>query len=92
MCEDSYGKYGYWYKTRADHKKGIELHKRLSEKDFEKVKGFYGIDYVENNVDSAYRGHLPSRIRFFIMILPMIILKKILNGRKRIAFTSTNGQ
>jgi len=65
LCEDSYGKYGYWYKTRADHKNGIELDKRLSEKDFEKVKGFNGLDYVENNVDSAYRGGLPSRIRFF---------------------------
>ena len=44
LCEDSYGKYGYWYKTKSDHKNGIQLHHRLSEKQFEKVEGFYGIE------------------------------------------------
>ena len=65
LCEDSYGKYGLWFKSLSDHKNGLELHHRLSEKEMSKVHGFYGEDYIENNVDSGYRGCLPEKIRFF---------------------------
>jgi len=65
LCEDSYGKFGNWYKTKSDYKKRIELHHRLSEKEFEKVDRFDGQEYIENNVDSGYRGHLPEKVRFF---------------------------
>lgn len=65
LCESSYGKYGMWFKNRKDHNDQLELHHRLSEKEMSKVEGFYGIDIIENNVDSGYRGMLPDRIRFF---------------------------
>jgi hypothetical protein len=64
LCEDGYDKFGDWYKTKSDYKKGIELHHRLSEKEFEKVDRFDGQEYIENNVDSGYRGHLSEKIRF----------------------------
>jgi len=65
FCDESYGKYSMWYKTKKDRENGIELHHKISEKEFSKIEGFYGIDIIENNVDSAYRGMLPDRIRFF---------------------------
>jgi len=65
FCDESYGKYSMWYKTKKDRENGIELHHKISEKEFSKIEGFYGEEYIENNVDSGYRGMLPDRIRFF---------------------------
>jgi len=65
LCEDSYGKSAEWFKSAKDYDKGIRLSERLTKEQEEEIEDFEGIEYIRNNVDSAYRGHLPEKIRFF---------------------------
>ena len=65
LCEYSYGKYSERFKNKKDHNNGITLSNGLTAEQEVEIKDFEGIDHIENNVDSAYRGMLPDRIRFF---------------------------
>ena len=65
LCEDSYGKFDERFKNIKDYNNGITLSSRLNTKQEEEIEDFEGIEYIKNNVDSGYRGHLPEKVRFF---------------------------